>query len=181
MALEIEKKYRIDKQLSSDLAQKLQHSEAIFLYEVFEENSLYTGGDLEARNSFLRLRKTGENAILTYKERVPSENGFKQQIEYETIISDVAAMEKIIERLGYSRKIVYEKRRSAWIFENVEIVLDELPFGFYMEIEGPAIDILKTENLLDAAELPVEMLGYPGLTLKYGQSINGVCQARFER
>ncbi len=52
------------------------------------------------------------------------------------MVADVDATEKIIEKLGYPLAIVYEKHRKAWHFGNVEVVLDELPFGYYMEIEG---------------------------------------------
>jgi adenylate cyclase class IV len=55
----------------------------------------------------------------------------------------------IIEKLGYklsvrlSRNIV-----NPWHFRNVEIVLDELPFGYFMEIEGSMKDILVVEKQL---------------------------------
>ena len=84
-------------------------------------------------------------------------------------------LENIIEKLGYKLAIVYEKHRKAWHLGNVEVVLDELPFGYYMEIEGAMEDILEAEKLLGADDLETEARGYPRLTLKYGkENKNGV-------
>ena len=60
-------------------------------------------------------------------------------------------------------------------------MLDEVPFGYYMEIEGSMEDILVAEKLLGADKLEPETRGYPRLTLKYGKNINGVFESRFEK
>lgn len=130
----------------------------------------------------LRLRKSDLRTTLTYKERVESESGFKHQIEFETEVSDVEAAEGIIERLGYTLAIVYEKHRKAWHFGDVEVVLDELPFGYYMEIEGEKEAIIEAERLLQAEDLETEARGYPRLTTRFGKlKKNGVYVARFDR
>lgn len=181
MAIETEKKYRLDKKLLVEYTTRLNDLGAEFAYEAFEENYLHRGGVLDDRNAVLRLRKTADKTLLTYKEKVGTSTEFKQQIEHETIVEDVAATEKIIDRLGYHLSVVYEKHRKAWRFGNVEIVLDELPFGVYMEIEGSMKDILTVEKQLGADELEVETRGYPRLTAKHGKTINGVVEARFEK
>lgn len=182
MALEIEKKYRIDKKILVELTARLAELGAVFAYEAFEQNYLHQGGDLAERNAFLRLRKTDAGNTLTYKEKVNADAEFKSQIEFETDVSDVEATEQIIERLGYELAIVYEKRRKAWRLGKVEVVLDELPFGFYMEIEGSKQDIRKIEKLLGADVLESEARGYPRLTLKFGRADRqGVVQSRFRK
>ena len=181
MAIEIEKKYRLDKKRLVELTARLTELGATFSYERFEENYLHRGGLLEARTAFLRLRKTDAVNTLTYKEKVVSETDFKHQIEFETIVSDVEATEHIIEKLGYKLSAIYEKHRKAWHFGNVEVVLDELPFGYYMEIEGSMKNITTVEKLLKAGDLELEARGYPRLTLKYGKLINGVTESRFEK
>jgi adenylate cyclase class IV len=91
-------------------------------------------------------------------------------------------MENIIDRLGYKLDVVYEKHRKAWHLGGVEVVLDELPFGYYMEIEGSKEDILKVEKLLGADELVPEARGYPRLTLKFGkENKSGVIESRFAK
>ena len=181
MAIEIEKKYLIDKKMIVDLTAKLGDLGAEFSYETFEENFLHRGGLLDGKAAVLRLRKTDARTILTYKEKVPTENDFKHQIEFETDVSDVNATESIIEKLGYKLSVIYEKHRKAWRFNNVEVVLDELPFGYYMEIEGAVDDILTVEKLLGADKLELEPRGYPRLSVKYGKLIDGVTESRFAK
>ena len=182
MAIEIEKKYRLDKKLLIGLATKLIELGAKFTYETFEENYLYKGGVLDERAAVLRLRKSDRKTQLTHKEKTGTEGEFKHQIEFETEVTDVDATEAIIEKLGYTLAIVYEKHRKAWEFGDVEIVLDELPFGYYMEIEGSMDDITKMEKLLKITGLETEARGYPRLTTKYGKLLkNGVYEARFSK
>ena len=46
--------------------------------------------------------------------------------------------------------LVYEKYRSAYMLGEVEISLDEMPFGNFCEVEGPDIESIKnTATLLD--------------------------------
>ena len=181
MAIEIEKKYVLDKKRLVELAAKLAELDATFVYETFEENYLHRGSVLDERNAVLRLRKTDVKTTLTYKEKAGSNGGFKHQIEHETIVADVAATESIIEKLGYKLSVVYEKHRKAWHLGNVEVVLDEVPFGYYMEIEGEMDDIVEAEQLLGIEDLVTEARGYPRLTLKYGKLVKGVHEARFAK
>ncbi|MFZ1702276.1 MAG: class IV adenylate cyclase [Pyrinomonadaceae bacterium] len=181
MAIEIEKKYKLDKKMIVQFTRKLRSLDATFSYETFEENYLHRGGLLDGRAAVLRLRKTETRTTLTYKEKVPTENDFKHQIEFETEVSDVDATEHIIEKLGYKLSVIYEKHRKSWHLGNVEVVLDELPFGYFMEIEGSIEDILEAEKLLGADKLEPEARGYPRLTLKHGKSVDGVMEARFAK
>ena len=90
-------------------------------------------------------------------------------------------MEEIIRKLGYRLSIVYEKRRQTWHLGNVEIVLDELPFGLYMEIEGTTRSIAVVEKKLGIKKLIPENRGYPRLTIKYGRMRKSVMEARFRK
>ena len=181
MTIEIEKKYHLGPKRLEEITQKLVSIGAIFDKEVFEVNYQHRGGDMDERGATLRLRKIGDFTVLTYKEKIRTENGAKRKIEYETSVADVEAMEKIIERLGYRLTAVYEKRRKYWRLGAVEVVLDELPFGLYMEIEGTVEDIQKAEKTLGLKEIEYEPRGYPRLTLKYGKLNGGVAEAKFER
>lgn len=58
-------------------------------------------------------------------------------------------------------------------------MLDELPFGCFMEIEGSTEDILAAEKLLRVEDVAVESGTYPGLTMKHGKDVGGVMEARF--
>jgi hypothetical protein len=60
-------------------------------------------------------------------------------------------------------------------------VLDELPFGLYIEIEGTVEAIREIEKLLAIGDLESVEETYPQLTIKYGDEINGIVEARFKK
>src|SRR6478609_7165282 len=148
MAIETEKKYHLEPWRVEEVTQRLVELGADFEKEVFEVNYQHRGGEMDERGATLRLRKIGDFTVLTYKEKVATQNGTKKKIEFETSVSDVDATEAIIEHLGYKLTAVYEKRRKYWNFGEVEVVLDELPFGLYMEIEGTSEAIAKAQKKL---------------------------------
>lgn len=181
MNIETEKKYRLGPKRLEEITQRLIDLGAEFDKEVFEVNYQHRGGQMDERGATLRLRKIGDFTVLTYKEKIKTENGAKRKIEYETAVADVDAMETIIERLGYRLTAVYEKRRKYWHFNDVEVVLDELPFGLFMEIEGTVEAIENAEKALGLKEIEREPRGYPRLTIKYGKMNGEVAEAKFER
>jgi adenylate cyclase class 2 len=178
MPLEIEKKFRLTIEQRETLPQRLRAIGATLRGEEFEENTLFSGAALELGNRILRLRKIGKRAVLTFKERLPSSSGTKRQQEDETEVVDGEAMRSILERLGFVPVLVYEKRRETWLMTGVEIVLDELPFGLFMEIEGDEAGIDEVERRLEM-HLDVEHSTYPQLTLKYGEPNGQLIEARF--
>lgn len=179
MAVEIEKKYRLTPTQWAMVRVRLGASEAVFARDEFEENTLYAGGTLDTQRAALRVRRVGERTILTYKERFPTASGIKEQREDETEVADAQALTGILEGLGYRPSLVYEKRRSTWHWGAAEIVLDELPFGFYAEIEGTEEIIRQTESVLGLDEAETEHATYPHLTAQYGTHENAMIAARF--
>jgi len=75
--------------------------------------------------------------------------------------------------------LVYEKRRRTWSLGRTEVVIDELPFGLFMEIEGEEREIDAAEQTLGIDGLPAEHDTYPQLTEKHGQRVGDVIEARF--
>ena len=132
------------------------------------------------KESVLRLRKTQNKSFLTYKESLPSETSVKRRIEHETEIADGEAMQAILESLDYKPALVYEKRRKTFQCSYVEIVVDELPFGFYLEIEGTEEEILAAEKQLGIEDLESESLSYPALTAQFGKKNGSLIEARFD-
>ena len=179
MAIEIEKKYRLSEENKLFVLNALEQIGAVFIDEDFEENIIYNGGALNKRNAILRIRKTQNRTLLTYKERVGSQSGIKHQIEHETEAADAASLKTILETLGFDQLLIYEKRRKTWTLRNAEVVIDELPFGLFMEIEGSITSIKEAEMLLDIEDFEVEPDTYPSLTARLGVSRNGIIEARF--
>lgn len=179
MAVETEKKYRLTSEQLRYVIDKLSDNAADFAGEDFEENTIYGGGVLDEKNAILRIRKTQDKTILTFKRRIHNDLDVKQQIEHESEFSELAALREIVANLGFVPRLVYEKRRRTWNFRYVEIVLDELPFGNYMEIEGSIAAIREVERLLDLDDLETESETYPSLTTLLGVRKGEVIEARF--
>ena len=179
MSIEIEKKYRLTEAQREEVLERLSEIEASFEREDFEENILYRGGILDEKRAVLRVRKIGNKAILTFKQRIQNQFEIKHQIEHETLVDDPEEIENIIENLGFQKRLIYEKRRKTWRFRNVEIVVDELPFGLFMEIEGSITAIAEAEMFLDIEDLTVEHRTYPNLTAELGSPNGDLIEARF--
>ncbi|HET6851316.1 MAG TPA: class IV adenylate cyclase [Pyrinomonadaceae bacterium] len=177
--IEVEKKFRLTKRQRDAVLKRLPEMGASLEGEEFEENTLYDGDVLQRDICVLRLRRVGKNATLTYKKRIPSSSAIKQQREEETAVADPEAMEAILEALGFTPALVYEKRRQTWRLGNTEIVIDVLPFGLFMEIEGRVNEIKAVERKLGLKGLKAEHATYPQLTRKHGKLYDGLIEARF--
>jgi adenylate cyclase, class 2 len=53
------------------------------------------------------------------------------------VVSDFRAAQAFIEALGYQVNMIYEKRRATYDLGELHISLDEMPYGDFVEIEGP--------------------------------------------
>lgn len=180
MANEIEKKYRLSDGQKASVLEALGEIGAEYQGADFEENILFSNSDLIEKKSVLRLRRIGEKTILTFKRRIQNEFAVKHNTEYETEVADFGEIAEILENLGFRRSLVYEKRRRTWNFRQVEIVVDELPFGDFMEIEGSVTAIAEAEMFLDAEDFEVVHETYPVLTMRFGTKKGDLIEARFQ-
>jgi len=181
MPFEIEKKYRLTKKQRERITRRLRELKAKPSPEEFEENTLYRGGSIDFGRRVLRLRRVGQRAILTFKERLPSASPIKRQREEETEIADAEALDAILSAVGFQPSLIYEKRRTRWKLGKAEVVVDELPFGQFMEIEASESEIARVEKLLSAGSLRAELETYPGLTARLGKKRDSLIEARFSR
>ena len=104
----------------------------------YERNLRFDLPDESLRKSHrvLRLRQD-QASILTYKgPGKKPEGGIRAREEWEVTVNDFEVMRRILESLGYGILFIYEKYRTTYEFKNTEVMLDELPFGFFVEIEG---------------------------------------------
>ena len=177
--MEIEKKFRLTFESWERVKTDLKEIGAEYITEDFEENILFHNDFLEEQKALLRLRKTGRGNILTFKQFVSADGGIKSHVEHESSISEPEEIERIVESLGFQKRMVYEKRRLIWKFKEVEIVLDELPFGLFMEIEGALMAIAEAEMYLGTEDFEIEEKTYPFLTKEHGERIGGRIESRF--
>jgi adenylate cyclase, class 2 len=92
--------------------------------------------ELSRTYQVLRLRQDTQ-ARVTYKGPGIEQDGVQQRRELEFSVSDFAAAQAVIEALGYQVVVMYEKYRTTYALGNVLVVLDEMPYGNFIEIEGP--------------------------------------------
>lgn len=181
MPIEIEKKYRLTKTRRAAVKRRLRALGASSRPVEFEENTIYRGGRIDLGSCALRLRRVGARAILTFKQQLPSKSSIKHRQEDETEVASADAAHAILTGLGFRPALIYEKRRASWTIGRAEIVIDELPFGLFMEIEAAEKEIARVEAQLSIEDLPVIMETYPTLTARLGKDRKGVIEARFRK
>jgi len=121
------------------LAKRLQICGADLTRErTLERNLLLDTADrrLKHNGSLLRLRQD-DRARVTFKEKTRVENGIRARTEIEFTVDNFAVAQKLFEALGYQATLIYEKYRVVYRLGDVEVTLDELPLGNFVEIEAP--------------------------------------------
>jgi adenylate cyclase, class 2 len=91
---------------------------------------------LQREGRILRLRQD-DRARVTYKANARVEGGVIARTELEFTVDNFAVARKLFEALGYQVVVLYEKYRRTYRLGDVEVVLDELPMGDFVEIEAP--------------------------------------------
>ena len=108
-------------------------------------------GGLRSEGRVLRLRRDTE-ARFTYKGPSTNEQGVLSRTEIEFTVGDFEKAKEFMEALGYQKLLYYDKYRTTYSLDstslpvdfqqlavglqNCLIMLDELPYGNFVEIEG---------------------------------------------
>ena len=116
----------------------------------FEDNALFDipPGVLRRRGELLRLRRVGDETIVTLKRPVPGTHEHKVREEIECHVADGQVLEAVIGALGALPLYRYQKYRTEFRLGELHVLLDETPIGCFVELEGPPEQIDAT-----AAEL----------------------------
>lgn len=128
------------KQLNATLTQPRTH----------EINLRFDTPDQSLSRSYqvLRLRQDQE-ARLTYKGPGEVLEGVRIRREIEFSVSDFRSAQSFLEALGYQVIFMYEKYRSVYRFNDMLVMLDEMPVGYFLELEGANPEmILSTSQIL---------------------------------
>jgi adenylate cyclase class 2 len=148
---------------------RLQNLEARLIQErILETNIRFDlpDGGLRSEGRVLRLRQDTE-AKLTYKGAGTNEQGVLSRTEIEFSVEDFEKAKSFIEALGYQKLVCYEKYRTTYDLNDCHIMLDELPYGNFVEIEGENIESIQTTA--------------HNLNLKWDAAIPASYQMLFER
>lgn len=129
-----------------------------------EVNTLYDfpGQPLRKRGDLLRLRKYGEDWVLTHKSKGTA-GRHKTRVELETKIADGPKMDAILHALRFQPTFRYEKYRAEWSDGRGHVVVDRTPIGNFGEIEGPPRWIDRTAKALGISNQDYLIDTYAGL------------------
>lgn len=172
--LEIEVKFALDDPVA--VRNRLLQLGAVSQGRCIENNLRLDDADhnLTSKHVVLRLRQIdgpdGSSTRLTVKSPAASSDASMSfRNEAETGIDDGAAMLKALAMLGYIPYWRYEKRRETFTWNDTEAVIDELPIGWFLEIEGApqGIRALAEQLGLDMAD---------GITASYARIFDEVCR-----
>jgi len=98
-------------------------------YGFFSKDSIEKG-------IFPRIRVEAGKPVLAVKVRPKEKSNYFERKEYSIAISDEKQGIEILKLMGFDRVREFTKKRQEWQFDNVEVCLDVLYFGTFLEIEG---------------------------------------------
>ena len=121
------------------------------------------GRDLADSGRVLRLRAIGDRRRLTLKGRATFDGNIKTREELEIEVGDIDTLQAIFQRLGFRPVLRYEKDRETWTTADVTVTLDHTPMGDFVELEGPADQLVRTAGDLGVNADDAVRDSYPGL------------------
>jgi adenylate cyclase, class 2 len=130
----------------SRIAARLHELKANLLHPRVHETNLRfdtPGRDLRHAGRVLRLRQDNQ-ARITYKGPSDKKDGVLSRAEIEFVVEDFERAKQFFEALGYETTVFYEKHRTTYELGDTHIMLDELPYGDFVEIEGNDIESIRT-------------------------------------
>lgn len=108
----------IESRLLSLGARKTFDGEMCAVYFDRSDDSLKKSGDL------LRVRKEGNECVLTFKKFVCNEPA-KIRKEFEVTVSDLESIRRVFEQLGFKEWLVVKKHRTSYELQGVNFELDK--------------------------------------------------------
>lgn len=143
------------------VARRLEQCGAVLVRpRVLERNVRYENAEKSLTPSGIVVRLRQDARVwLTYKSPgIVRTGSIRSRFEAEVEVSSFETMETILGQLGYYPHLVYEKYRTAYLMEKdelrAEILLDEMPYGNFVEIEGDSPAIERMVNLLELQTAP---------------------------
>jgi len=129
--------------------------------------------DLRSTSRVLRLRQD-EKARFTFKgPSVEKEGGILSRREIEFDVEDFESAKQFLEALGYEAVVFYEKFRATYELSDTHIMLDELPYGEFLEIEGENVEAIHNiANLLGLNWESMIKAGYHALFERAAEKYN---------
>ena len=131
------------------IEKRLKELDAILVQpRTFEINLRFDTPDLDLSRNMRVLRLRQDTAArMTFKGPAHGSEGVRVRQEIEFIVEDFETARSLLEALGYEVSMGYEKYRTVYDLGEVHITLDEMPYGNFVEIEGPDPESILDVNL----------------------------------
>lgn len=169
--MHIEYEVRVLEINKNDIMKKLKKIGATFQWDQIQRRYVY---DLIPKidGKWLRLRTNGIKTTLTVKDIVSSKIDGTRELEVE--VSDFDDTNRILNELGYEARGYQENRRCQYLFEDVEIDIDDWPhLPTYLEIEGPSEEkVYKLLELLGYSKDDATTRDVEGIYYDYGYDLS---------
>ena len=144
MTVEIEAKYKVDKDILLSVEQRLKQLNADYLDEFIQKDLFFDRPDrsLLHNDSGLRIRSESSSqqmrVLMCFKG--PRQKGdFKRREEIEFAVENLELARAFLQALGYENILTVSKKRRMWQLDKCLVCLDEVDrLGCFIEIEGPA-------------------------------------------
>lgn len=151
--LEVEVKFHLDH--PQRMHRHLINLGAVAGPRVFETNLRFDdkGQSLKSGRRLLRLRRDSRCRLTFKGPPPPNRSECKVFREFEVDVSDFQTMCTILAEIGYHPVQTYEKWRQTFTWDDVELCMDTMPYGAFLEIEGSEKAIKSTAGRL---QLPWE-------------------------
>jgi adenylate cyclase class 2 len=104
---------------------------------------------LEQARCLLRLRRDRTSTLTFKSSPADADPEVKQLAELEVGVECLETMQRILQCLGYHPAQTYEKWRETLALDRTVFCLDRLPFGEFLEIEGPKEEIRRFADRLE--------------------------------
>lgn len=140
MKKEIEIKIKIDKELFDNFT-KNRSFQFEKTYGYFTDNYENMG-----KGIFPRIKTMGDTSLVSVKVKLKETKMFERdEYEFEIETHKIDSVRSMFRVLGYSIEHIFEKKRyKLESINECEFVVDELPFGYFIELEGEEENIEKS-------------------------------------
>lgn len=128
---------------------------------------------LHSEGKTIRLRKEGDQAVLTVKRKAENEAGVKIREEHESGIKDFDQMEQALGELGYLPVLKMRKQRAQYLVGEAHVVIDDYKddhdyIPVFIEIEAKSREaILELAGKLGYGENDLSSMNAGELMLHY--------------
>lgn len=175
MKKEIEVKIELTPEEFRDLAGDFNNAHFERTFGYFKEDFSNIKEGIFPRIKYVEGKN--KDILLTVKRKTEDNAHFFEREEMEVKIQEgegksVETLRAMLKSLGFSKEIIFEKKRKKVLKDDIIISFDKLPFGFFVELEGEPEIINKYLDEFHLANRPRITRAYLGLWEDYRKAHN---------